>query len=530
MRFALVGLSIFAGSSWAQQYVISTYAGGAPLPTPVAAVSVPVGGPKNVAVDAAGNAYFTSSNSIFKMDQNGVLTRVAGNSRYGYAGDGGPAISAQLAVSCFYLICGNGPNGLATDGAGNLFVADTGNHRIRRITPDGIITTVAGIGTQGFSGDGGPAVSAQLNAPAAVAVDRTGNVFIADTSNSRIRMVSASGIITTVGGNGTGGPVGDGGPATKAGLYPVAVVVDHAGNLFLADFHTVRKISTQGIITTVAGNGLRGSSGDGGQAASAELSFPTGLAVDSQDNLFIVDYTYYAYLDADPEGNALIRKVSANGIITTVAGNGTPGFSGDGGPATGAALAPSGVAVDLAGNLFIADYGANRLREVSPDGIISTVAGNGSFCCSSNNGSAASAQLSGPTGAAIDVAGNLFIVDGGQVRKISQDGTITTVAGGGQDLPGDGGPATKAQLSYPSSVAVDGAGNLFIAEYGANRVRKVSPNGLITTVQGSGTTNASPIGVAADGSGNLYIPRIAVTTTASEKCPADGEFHYDGGW
>ena len=410
-------------------------------------MSAPVAGPQNVAVDAAGNAYFTSSNSIFKMDQNGVLTRVAGNSRYGYSGDGGPATSAQLAVSCLYLICGSGPNGLAIDDAGNLFVADTGNNRIRRITPDGIITTVAGIGTAGFSGDGGPAVSAQLNAPASVAVDRTGNLFIADTSNLRIRMVSTSGIITTVGGNGTGGPLGDGGPATQAGLYPVAVAVDHAGNLFFADFHAIRRISSEGIITTIAGNGVRGSSGDGGQAASAELSFPTGLAVDSEGNVFIVDFTYYAYLDADPAGNALIRKVSANGIITTVAGNGTPGFSGDGGPAIGAALAPSGVAVDLAGNLFIADYSANRLRKVSPDGIINTVAGNGSFCCASPDGGlAVSVQLSGPTGAAIDVAGNLFIVDGGQVRKISPSGVITSVAGGGQDLPGDGGASNQSPV------------------------------------------------------------------------------------
>ena len=268
--------------------------------------------------------------------------------------------------------------------------------------------------------------------------------------------------------------------------------------------------------------------------------FQQAWPVDSQDNLFIVDYTYYAYLDADPAGNALIRKVSANGIITTVAGNGTPGFSGDGGPATDAALAPSAVGVDLAGNLFIADYSANRLRKVSPNGIISTVAGNGSFCCSSpDGGPAASAQLSGPTGAAIDVAGNLFIVDGGQVRKISPSGTITTVAGGGQDLPGDGEPATKAQLSYPSSVAVDGAGNLFIAEFGANRIRKVLTNGMIATVPGSPTTNAAPIGVAVDGSGNLYIsdccynnrvrkvsPDGTITTVAGNGTPG---FSGDGG-
>ena len=208
MRSALIGLSILTnGSLWAQQYVISTYAGGAPLPTPVAAVSVPVAGPTNVVVDAAGNSYFTSSNSIFKLDQNGVLTRmVAGNSRYGYSGDGGPAISAQLALSCFYFDLWERSEWISEWMAPEIFfVADTGNDRIRKITPDGIITTVAGIGTPGFSGDGGPAVTAQLNAPAGVAVDRTGNLFIADTSNSRIRMVSDKrDHYMTVGGNGTG--------------------------------------------------------------------------------------------------------------------------------------------------------------------------------------------------------------------------------------------------------------------------------------------------------------------------------------
>ena len=499
------GLSILAtGCLYAQQYVISTYAGGVPLSTPAQAVSVPIGGPQGVAVDAAGNAYFTSSNAIFKLDQSGVLTRVAGNSRYGYSGDGGPATSAQLAVSCFYLICGSGPNGLAVDASGNIFVADTGNNRIRRVSPDGVITTVAGAGGRGYSGDGGPALSAQLGAPVGVAVDGTGNLFVADLFNSRIRRVSSNGIITTVAGNGSEGFSGDGGPATSAALHPVGVAADNAGSLFVADQRGIRKISSSGIITTVAGNGTTGFSGDGGPASSAALSFPTGVAMDSAGNLFIVDYSYYQ--EDAPDGNSRIRKMLLSGIITTVAGNGTAGFSGDGGPATSAALAPIGVAVDAVGSLFIADYSANRLRRVSPDGIITTVGGNGSFCCSSpDDGPATGTQLSGPLGAVADLAGNLFIVDGGRIRKISPNGIINTVAGGGTDFPGDGGPAIKAQLSYPTSVAVDGAGNLFIADYGANRVRKVSPNGTIATVPGSSTINASPTGVAVDSAGNLYI-------------------------
>ncbi len=506
MRTTFIGVTFLAaGTLCAQQYVISTIAGGEALPTPVPAMSVPIGGPQGVAVDVTGNAYFTNSNSIFKLDPSGVLTRVAGNSRYGYSGDGGPATSAQLAVSCFYLICGNGPNGLAVDAAGNIFVADSGNNRIRRISSSGIITTIAGGGGRGFSGDGGPAVNAQLAAPVGVAVDGTGNLFIADCFNSRIRKVSPGGIITTVAGNGTGGRAGDGGPATNASVYPIGVATDNSGNLFVADGRVIRKISSNGIIMTVAGNqAVTGFSGDGGQASDASLSYPTGLTVDSAGNLYIVDYSYF--LEDAPDGNARIRKISAGGTITTVAGNGTAGFSGDGGRATSAALAPSGVAVDASGNVFVADYSASRIREVSTTGTIATIAGNGAFCCSSPDGVAAgSAQLSGPSAVALDAAGNLFIADGGLIRKILPSGIITTVAGGGQDLPGDGGPATATQLSYPSGLAVDGAGNLFIADYGANRVRKVSANGTISTVTGSGTVNAAPFGVAIDSAGNLYI-------------------------
>ena len=303
---------------------------------------------------------------IRKVSANGIITTVAGTgvklSTFnpdtgfgGFSGDGGPASSASLSL----------PAGIALDALGNLFIADSMSQRIRKISASGTITTVAGsaasfgiVSPPGFSGDGGPATSAQLNEPEGVAVDAAGNLFIADTGNHRIRKVSAGGIITTVAGYSQGFS-GDGGPALAAQLSgPASVAVDASGNLFIADLGNlrIRKVSTAGIITTVAGNGTWGSSGDGRPATSAELSlgFACGIAADSFGNLFLSDY-----------GNSLIRKVSAAGIITTVAGNGLPGFSGDGGPAASASLqTPEGITLDAAGNLFVAD--SVRIRKVVP--------------------------------------------------------------------------------------------------------------------------------------------------------------------
>jgi len=562
------GLLLFAGATVAQQYLISTIAGGGPPLTPAAGLTVSIGPPSAVATDSAGNTYFLSLNCAFKLDQSGGLTRVAGNSRPGYSGDGGPATSAQLAnpvgvavdvagnlfiadtnnsrvrrVSTSGIIttvAGNGvlgfagdggaatsaqlanPTGVAVDGSGNLFVADTNsnvtpaaNNRIRKVSPNGLITTVAGNGSWGFSGDGGPATSAQLATPAGVALDGSGNLFIADSRNGRVRKVSASGVITTVAGNGAAGSSGDGGPATSAQLGgPDGVAVDASGNLWIADGVTslVRKVSTNGIITTVAGNGFSSFSGDGGPATSARLSIPAGVAIDVAGNLVIAD-----------SGNSRIRKVSTNAIINTIAGNGIGGASGDGGPATGASLAaPNAVAVDGSGNLFIADYANNSVRKVSTDGGITTVAGNGLGGFSGDGGPATSAQLGGPDGVAVDMSGNIFIADANnkRIRRVSPNGSITTVAGtGSPGFSGDGGPATSASMGSPYGVAVDGQGNLFIADWANGRVRKLSANGIITTVAGGGrpspccgdggpATSASlggPFAVAVDGSGNLFI-------------------------
>jgi uncharacterized repeat protein (TIGR01451 family) len=464
-------------------------------------------GVAGVAVDGSGNLYIAGGGVVSKVSAAGIITTVAGNGSLGYSGDGGPATSAGL----------DRPSGVAVDASGNLYIADDFNERIRKVSTAGIITTVAGNGSYGYSGDGGPATSAQLLNPQGVAVDASGNLYIADTYDNRVRKVSAAGIITTVAGAGPYGYSGDGGPATSAQLYlPYAVAVDASGDVYIADSHNdrIRKVSAAGIITTAAGNGSCCYAGDGGPATSAQLWSPSGVAVDTSGDLYIAD-----------AGNNRVRKISAAGVIRTVAGNGTcpnAGFavecySGDGGAATSAQFSdPSGVAVDASGDLYITDTYNNRVRRVSAAGTITTVAGNGSYGYSGDGGPATSAQLGFPSGVAVDAGGNLYIADAGsgRVRKVSAVGIITTVAGGGSAYPTDGAPATSVELGV-AGVAVDGSGNLYIA--GGGVVSKVSAVGIITTVAGGGTTGIGdglpatsaqlygPQGVAVDAGGNLYI-------------------------
>ena len=340
----------------------------------------------------------------------------------------------------------------------------------------GIISTVAGNGEADYSGDGQQATTAEINAPYGLVVDREGNLFIADTYNHRIRKVTPQGVINTVAGLGTPGYSGDGGRATSAQIDSVGLAMDLDGNLFIGEpnNHRVRKVTPQGIISTVAGNGTPGGEGDGGRATSAQLSGPRGIAVDSAGNLFI----------AESYGNR-VRKVTPGGIISTIAGDGNRGFGGDGGPAVSAQLNnPYDVAVDSAGNLYIADSGNQRVRKVTPAGVISTVAGNGLKADSDDSGLATSARLSGPTGVVVDTAGNLFIAenDGHRVRKVAPAGMISTVAGDGTaDFGGDGGPATSAQLNGPWDVTVDTAGSLYIGERYNHRVRKVTAVSSVDT-------------------------------------------------
>jgi trimeric autotransporter adhesin len=429
-----------------------------------------------------------------------VIATVAGNGKEGFSGDGGKAISAQLGFT----------TDIAVDSAGNLYIASLSHHRIRKVTPAGIITTIAGNGVPGCSGDGGKAMSAQLHSPDGVAVDLKGNIYIADLSNYRIRKVTPDGAIATVAGNGAD----DSGKATSARLrLPHGVTVDSAGNLYIADtgYNRIRKVTPAGVITIIAGDGLGGFYGDGGKAASAKLDCPDNVAVDSAGNLYIAD-----------TDNHRIRKITPSGAIATVAGNGTIGFSGDGGQAASAQLNfPSGVAVDSAGSLYIADSWNHRIRKITPAGVITTIAGKGAFGYSGDGGQATSAQLNVPRGVAVDSIGNLYIADSWnhRIRKVTPAGAIVTVAGNGKEgFGGDGGQAASAQLNLPFGVALDVAGNLYIADYGNNRVRKVTPAGVISSFAGDGTGNyggdggkaasahlSGPYGIAVDSAGNLYI-------------------------
>ena len=392
----------------------------------------------------------------------------------------------------------------------------------------GTITTVAGGGSCCTDSDGVQATSIWLTAATGVAMDKQGNLYIWETQSSKVRKVSPSGIITTVAGSGMPGYTGDGGPETSAELSPVGSVtglaVDSSGNLYISDGnnHVVRKVNSAGVITTVAGNGTGGYFGDNVPATSTGLNFPAGVAVDSAGNLYIADAS-----------NNRVRKVNTAGIITTVAGNGNVVYSGDNVPATATAVdRPEGVTVDSQGNLYISETSDSRVRKVGPNGIITTIAGqtkktNG---FSGDGGPATAATLAGPCGLAVDAFGNLYIADNsnGRIRKVDAAGTITTYAGitGTASTPiGDGGPATSAYLGVPKDVVVDSSGNLYIggSAAGVSRVRKVaagagagfvaSPSSLsFTYTIGGAVPTAQTVALTSSGATISYT--AAVTTTS----------------
>ena len=327
------------------------------------------------------------------------------------------------------------------------------------------ITTIAGNGIQGYSGDNGPATAAQLDAPRDVAVDDSGNVYIADYLNRCVRKVNSSGIITTIAGGGTTNS--DNIPATDASIYLMQIAVDKKGDLFIADVSSnrIRKVDTYGIIHTIAGTTMPGYNGDGILATSAMLSLPSGVAVDRIGRIYICD-----------ESNYRIRMIDTSGIIHTIAGTGVLGYSGDNGPATNAMLSgPGKIVVDEIGNVYYTD-GQTLVRKVDTLGIITTIAGYYTLGYSGDGGPATAAILSGGEGIALDRNKNIYISDCsyGVVRVIDSFGIINTIAGHLMTTAlGDGGPATSASLRSPFGVAVDTSGNLFIADYGHNRIRKV---------------------------------------------------------
>ncbi len=337
-----------------------------------------------------------------------TISTVAGNGEGGSGGDGGKAIAAQL----------NHPSAVAVDRAGNLYIADNGNNRIRKVTPDGLTTTVAGTGKSGFSGDGGPATAAQLNRPYGVAVDGNGDLLIADTGNDRVRKVTRQGVITTLAGGGhpaASGDIGDGRSAREAVLRnPDDAQSDRAGNIYIADTgnHRVRQVAPNGRITTVAGTGKAGYTGDGGQAVSAELRYPAALVCGRKGVLYLCDF-----------GNHSVRAVDTKGVIHTIAGSGMRGVTEDGKQAAGNPLnEPTGVAVTPDGRVIVADSANERLRRIRADGTLETIAGTG-------------------------------------VRGFA----------------GDNGPATAAQIAVPDIITTDTAGNIYFADFQNHRIRKLTP-------------------------------------------------------
>lgn len=485
------------------------------------ATKAALGGPTSLVLDPAGNLYFVDLQKIREIDTSGKISTFAGDGQlckdpHDPCGDGGPAGSAQF----------NTPQQIAFDSAGNMYVADTQDQRIRVINANGTISTFAGTGRicdgpHFTCGDKGPANQAFLDLPAGVAADTNGNVYIADTRDQRVRVVNG-GIINTIFGSGTHCTVstkncGDGGPAGKAELWnPWGLAIDSHQNVYIADQfdNRIRKvtISTM-IIDTVVGSGVQGDSGDGGP--------PKKAALDEPNDVFVNNFGYIVVSDT---GNGRVR-IASKGALNIAAGGSN---GGDGGAPLSATLAnPNAVAWDSSGNYYIVDTANNRIRYVSTSThIISDFAGNGSLGFSGDKGAATQATLSHPTGVALDGSGNVYIADNGnmRVRLVNTSGVINTIAGSGEpciihtDACGDGGPAIKANISGPTSVAIGPNGNVYIADYYDHRIRMVDSSGTITTVAGNGkkgfggdgglatsTALNHPYSVAIDSAGNLYI-------------------------
>ena len=342
-----------------------------------------------------------------------------------------------------------------------------------QLTNAQIITTVAGNGQQGYTGDGGLDTSAELHTPCQVAIDSHGNLYIAEYYNHVVRKVSVSNTIITFAGIGLPGYSGDGGLATNARLNePAGISFDRFDNLYIAEKgnNCIRKVTPSGIISTIAGMAMlpAGYSGDGDSARTAQLNEPCGVATDTNGNIYIAD-----------AANNRIRKINSSGIITTIAGMGGAGFGGDGGPASVAYLyGPHGVSTDKAGNIYIADLGNIRIRKILTNDTIYTIAGNGTYGSNGNGGPAKYAQLYSPDNVAIDTPGNVYIADNNNncIRIVNTSGIINTYAGwGAEGYSGDGGLAQYAELNHPSGLAFNTTGDLFIADADNNRVRKVTP-------------------------------------------------------
>ena len=470
-----------------------------------------------------------------------IIDTAVGTGATAFSGDGGPATQASVSSA----------SGVAIGPDGSLYIADSGNNRIRRVGADGVITTVAGNGLGGFAGDGGPATQARLSSPHDVAVASDGSLYINDRFNNRIRRVAPDGIITTFAGTGPFGYSGDGGPATQAKLNDLlGIAVAPDGSVYIGDRGNlrIRRVGPDGIITTVAGTGIGGFSGDGGLATQAQLNAPAGLAVGSDGSLYIAD-----------SFNRRVRRMGPDGIITTVAGSGIPGYGGDGGPATQALLnSPSAIAVGTDGRLYIADFGNSRIRQVGTDGIINTVAGNGTGGFTGDGGLATQARIGDPNpeGVAVGVDGTLYIPDrtNNRIRRLSPPlpgfsfGDIFVAAADGSEIyvfTGAGRHrqtldaltgAVRYQFTYDSAgrlasvadgdgnvtnIARDGSGNptAIVAPFGQQTTLAVNADGYLSNI-------ANPAGQATQ---LAYLTGTAAGLLATLTDPGGGVhlFQYD---
>lgn len=408
-----------------------------------------------------------------------IITTIAGTGVSGYSGDAGPATAATI----------HNPYGIAVDHSGNTYFVDYGNHVVRKIDASGVITTIAGTGANGYNGDGIAATSALLNYPFGIATDLVGNIYVADGSNNRIRKIDPSGMISTVAGTGVVGFSGDGGPATLAKISNMyCMAVDAGGNIFFTGNGAgrIRKINSAGYITTIAGNGINGFAGDGGPATAAEFSNEMGIATDAAGNVYVAD-----------RQNHRIRKINSSGIISTFAGTGTAAYSGDGGQATAATLSlPGYVITDRLGNVYISEVNNKTIRKVNTSGIISTIAGIGTAGFSGDGCAAIAAQLNSPAGIAVDSMFNLFISDNAnnRIRKVIANTAPHFSLG----------PVYSLNACADSDNVIDAAlpaANNYTGLTETWSVAKPALHGVVT-----GTFTATSTGTAVTPSGLIYTP------------------------
>jgi sugar lactone lactonase YvrE len=468
------------------------------------ATEAPLGLVRDPGVDAAGNLYLPDERQHLVF-----RVSVAGTISI-FAGNGTAGFSGDGGPARSASL--NRPSAVAVDSQGNVYISDRDNHRIRVVNPSGTISTFAGTGVAGFLGDGGPAAQARLSQQTDLEFDSRGNLYVIDWGNSRIRRIRPDRVIETVAGNGTFGFSGDGGPALSAAIAPfVGLAIDANNNVYFSGSQRIRRIDTAGIITTIAGNGQSGTAADGQVATAAPLSSPAGIAAEPQGTLVFVDVN-----------GSRMRRITASGTLVTIAGRGEIGYDGDGLAAANARMGfPRGVTSDRRnGNIYVAEELCYCIRLVDPRGIISTVAGNGRYGKAPNGAPATQGFLFGPRGLALNRAGDLFAVSTGVDRlvRITPDGRMFEFAGLAAGCCFDGRPATQALIDVPVGVTVDPQDRVVFSMVGTDRIRRVALDGTISSIAGTGVEGFSgdggpaaeaqlngPAGLAYDARGNLYI-------------------------